>query len=400
MKNYKMHILISSISIKDKPNGVFSRSFNLSRGLAKLGHNVTLLTTHNDFCFPHKTELRDGVKIVSFPTFGSEKVSKFGYSILSLLLRSIYIISKKFDILHADQHRPVSFLTCHIYKLFHRKSKVICDWQDVFGKGGIYNYKSKVWKKTLGPIDNWLEIYSIKKADGVVVLSEELNNRAHRIRQSNENITKIWGGSDVDAIKFTTNSSLHRSKFNINPKDFAIIFVGLEMEDYKNNKMVFDSIKKLKEKGLRIVIIRTGKRFSATFKEEHNIGDEIIEVGYVDYSEYGNLLSCANAFILMQIPNINNLSRWPNVIGDYVAAGRPIIMNLVGELVEFEKKAPFCTLTVDNTTEVSLSFDLTRIYDNKIEIAKLNPIIAKFAKNEFSWDCRARELSEFYTTIR
>ncbi len=260
-----MNVLISSISIKDRPTGVFSRSFNLAKGLVKLGNNVTLLTTKSKRSLLFNTEVRNGVKIVSFPALSVLKFSKFGYSILNNMLRLFYIIFRKYDIVHADQHRPVSFVVCYIYRFFYRSTFLVCDWQDVFGKTGIYKYKSKFWKWTVGPLDNWLELFYIKKADGVVVLSEKLFQKAVQIRGKNKNIFKLWGGSDTDSIKFARSNLVNRRKFHIPSDEFVIIFARLQAVDFEKNVKIFNVLKKLRKSGLKIVVAKTGEKFNDDF---------------------------------------------------------------------------------------------------------------------------------------
>ena len=379
-----MNVLISSISIKDQPTGVFSRSFNLAKGLVREGNKVTLLTTDTRRSIFYRTEERNGVKIVSFPIVTSLKINRFGYSVFNSLLRLYYIIFKKYDIVHADQHRPVSFIVCYIYRLFYHDAFLICDWQDVFGRTGMYDYKSKIWKLSVGPFDNLLEIFSIKNSDAIIVLSEALYKQL-QIRGKDKNIYKLWGGGDTDSIKFPKSYIHNRHKFNINPDEFVIIFAGLQTLDYENNIKIFKVLKELRNRGLKIVLAKTGRNFSPSFIKKNEIGDEIIEVGYIKKSEYGDFLSCANVFMLVQIPNTNNLSRWPNVIGDYLFAGRPIIMDPIGELIELKEIFPAAVLDINHDDEKELIVELTNIYGNSNEFIKSYEIIADYAEIYFSW---------------
>ena len=299
-----MRILISTIAIKDRPTGVFSRGFNLAKGLVKLGNQVTFLTTQDKgFNFPYSKEVRDGVLIIAVPSFFSFKIKKFGYDFMPILLKTFYILFKNYDIVHSDLYRPSSLLPCIIHRFFH-KSLLISDWQDINGRTGLYNSKSKIWKWTIGPFDNWLELYSKKISDGIIALSEPL-----KLKTKNLNISKaykLWGGSDLDKIKFCKSSLTNRKFFNLSKDDFVIVFIGLAMTDYEDNLSVFKAIQKSKNTGINITVVRTGKRYSEAFKAKHNIGNEILDLGYVDDRVYGKLLSCADACMLVQKENNNN----------------------------------------------------------------------------------------------
>lgn len=394
-----MKILISSGSIKDSPTGVFSRSYNLSKGLAQRGNNVTLLTTQNDeFVFPFLKQQREGVTIVSFPSLFKINFRKFGYDLLPIFLKSIYVLLKNYDIVHSDIHRPTSLFPCIIHRLIH-KSLLVSDWQDITGPTGLYDRKSKYWKLTIGPFDNWLELYSKKISDGVIVLSEALKKKSIKLGIHSDSIFKLWGGSDIEKIQFNDSLNINRKLFNISKDDLVIVFVGLSPQDYEENLTIFNLVQKINRDGVKLKIVRTGKPFSKKFKIKHKIDNELLEVGYVDDKNYGKLLGCANIFMLMQKGNNNNLARWPNVIGDYLASGRPIIANVIGELKDLEKIFPSAFIMIQSIEEKHLYTKFKEIYENKQKLENRYHNIRKFACSQFSWDLRAEELEKIYTSL-
>ncbi len=82
----------------------------------------------------------------------------------------------------------------------------------------------------------------------------------------------------------------------------------------------------------KITWFTTGRKLSQETKQKYNIGNELYEFGWVDYKIYSEVLSCADLFLLLQKDNNINKARWPNKVGDYLAAGRPILVNKMGEL--------------------------------------------------------------------
>lgn len=396
-----MDILLSTIAIKDTPTGVFSRSFNLAKGLVRNNHKVTLLTVQNDeFIFPYSKEVRNGVLIIAVPSFFKTKIKKFGYDFLPLFIKFIYVLFYEYDIVHSDLYRPSSLFPCIMHRFF-KKSKLISDWQDINGKTGLYEYKSKIWKLTIGPIDNWLELYSKKISNGVVVLSDLLKEKSIKLGVKKDILYKLWGGSDLDKIKFFSSPFENRNKFNLSKSDFLIVFIGLETKDFLDNLTVFRSIQEANEnRGANLKIVRTGKTFSDDFKKKYNIGSEIIDLGYVGDNDYGKLLSCADACMLMQeSQNTNNLFRWPNVVGDYIAAGRPIIMNLMGELIELNKIYPEAIIEIESKEEDYLVARFVDIYNSKETLLEKYDKINDYAKSSFSWRIRAKELEKIYESI-
>ena len=394
-----MKILFSSISIKDKPTGIFNRAFVLAKEMVEKGHTVTLLTMDKRFIFPFRVEHREGVKIVSFPNIWGKKIGKFGYSILGILGRFTYMIFNDYDVVHSDMHRPISSVPCLLYRFF-RKTIYISDWQDFFGRGGIYDTKAKIWQFTVGPFDNWLEHYCIKKADGVVPLSELLKNKALVLGKREDQILKVWGGSDVSKIYYFESPLKNRRKFNLSKDAFIVLFAAMHENDYLKHNNFFLAIKEMRNEGINIMLVRTGKYFDQDFRFKNDIGSEIIDAGYINYAEYGDFLSCANCFILLQEPTNNVIAKWPNVIGDYLAAGRPILANVVGELKFLYEKnnASLVPLSLDWSVNEYAQF--LKSFLVKEGDFNLYSGIREFALKEFSWRDRASDLLNFYLFLK
>jgi len=134
-----MKILFCHFGIKDKSG--FGRTFMLASGLAALGNNVTFLTNQNGgFKFPYRSEMRDGVSIISFPDILPDRILQLGFGSISIILKIIYVANKKFDIVHSDDHRLSAAFPCLWNRLIHN-SKYISEWWDFFGRGGQYENK-------------------------------------------------------------------------------------------------------------------------------------------------------------------------------------------------------------------------------------------------------------------
>lgn len=391
-----MKILISNVSIKDYPVAAFLRSYYLAKGLAANGHDVTFITNQNNtFIFPYKVEIRDGIKIVAFPSLLKSKYIIYGYTFLSTLLKILYVLFKKYDIVHSDLHRNTSLWPCLVHRFFY-KSKLISEWWDFLGPSGQYDSKSKYWKKTIGPYDNYMEIKSKKISDCVIVLSDFLKDKAIASGVSGEKVFKLWGASDINKIKFYISPNENRKIFNIDEKKIILIFSGMSSAEFEENLETFKAIMKLRSEGVDICIARTGKRFNDEYLKRYGIKDELLQLGYVDYNNYDKLLSCANAFILIQENNNKNKGRWPNSSGDYLAAGRPIISNSVGDIKELEQIFKSGFIIIEKLDCEDIYKKLKEFSDNLSQYSLLFPIIRKFAEEKFSWEIRTKELEEIY----
>jgi len=377
---------MSHVGVVDYPTGIFNRTFSMAKELSKLGHDVTITATQNKkLIFPYKKEYRHGIKIVSFPSFLPMKIRKLGYAILPIVLKFLFVQNKKFDICHCDNHRPTSFIPLWLYSKI-QKTKIVVEWMDLFGKGGLYDDKSKIWKSTLGFLDNYLEKKAIKSADGVVVLSDFLKKRAIDLGVNSNCIEKIWGGSDIDTINFTHDSQKNRRKYSI-PENSFVCSVGNmtehEMELYEAD------LKRILNLTDNILIIRTGP-FSIKYHQIFK--NRLIQFGYKTYNEYCELLSVSDFFLLLQKNNIRQISRWPNIIGDFIAAGRPTVITPAGESAICLNMHPeaFILFNSHDKSDVFLKKIKNKCtFSNKTRIRKI-------AEKNFNWKYRSIQLSQFY----
>lgn len=394
-----MKILFSGIGLLDTPNAAFLRTFYFARELANKGHEVTLLTTQKSgYIFPYQKKFRDKLMIIAVPSLSPLKMRKFGYGIISIIIRVVYMLFHRYDIVHSDNHRPASSFPCKIHSKL-KGSKYIAEWWDYFGRTGQYDSKSIFWKLSAGPFDNFLEKYTRKVADGVVVLSELLKERALELGHNETAVEIVWGGSDIQEIDFFSSTKLFREKFNLPEEKFIFMSTGMGPTEILEYRPFFEALNKLQKKRDDFIFARTGQPVPSNIKTELNLGNYFFEMGYVDYVDYQNVLACANMFVLIQFDNNKNKGRWPNCTGDYLAAGRPILFNDFGDLKKFKHDCPYASVVVDVNKIDSLSERINDILNNKSFDFKNRKQIRKFAEDQFSWKNRAEQLYKFYCKI-
>ena len=389
-----LNILFVHYAVKDKQG--FGRTFMLAKELAKLENKVTFLTSQpaNEFIFPFKKEMKEGVLIISFPDIVPDFFRRTGFGLLATLFKTIYAIFHKYDIVHSDNgHRPSAGLPC-LFNRWLRHSKYITEWWDYFGKGGQYDKKKIIKKMTHGIYDLLTEMQSKKIADGIVVLSEFTKKRALDNSIIESKVIKINGGSDIDKIKYYSNNEKNKKQFGIPTDSISFFFIGMNKDEFYDIIPFIEAVNELKNR-IRINLITTGAILSKDIKNKYFIGSELIEFGWLDYHEYSEVISCADIFLLVQRDEIINLARWPNKIGDYFAAGRLILTNPVGEVKELLKKYRNSFVVVkpckDNIIEKIL--ELNKI---KNKLCSLGEINREIAIKELSWKIQARKLNDFY----
>lgn len=393
-----MRILISHYGMIWK--GGFSRTFPLAKGLSKLCEEVVIFTNQGGMKkFPYEKIIESGVTIYSFPDFIPKSLQEKGFGCLSVFLKIWMILKMKFDVVQTDTgHRPSSGLAVAVYKLFHPNVISIAEWWDFFGKGGLYDSRPLMGKLVLGTYDRLFENLNKKRADGVVALSSYTQNRALDLGIDKKRTKVIHGGAEVEKIPYVNDNTSIKKKYGFREDAFVFAFIGLVGHEVSDVLPFLEAMKSLKQNH-NIQWFTTGGYLSDTIKQEYSVGDELIEFGWIDYNVYTELISCADSFLLIQRDNLQNLARWPNKLGDYMAAGRPTLCNTVGEIEGYYDTNPELFIPVELTKD-SIYDKVKNIVDNQTMFKSRYKEIRNFAENNISWDSKAEQLFDFYRLLQ
>ncbi len=389
-----MKILVSHFGIYKK--GGWGRTYFLAKGLADLGNDVVLLTTRPTISLIIKREILDGVKTIIFPDIIGTKFTSKGYGFLSLLLKIIYSGFNKFDIVHSDVgHRPSSGVPCRINKKIY-SSTYVAEWWDLFGKGGQFDNKSWFYKIVFGKYELAYEIKDKESADGIVVLSEFLKQKALKILPE-DRIAKIHGGANIENISFILDNSSVKKKYNISNDCVTFGYLDAYDKTLSEIKPFIDAINEIKET-INVKIIIYGIHISDETKKKLSLENTLINFGWINFPEDAEKFACTDVFFMIKENNLINNAGWPNKIGEFMACGRPILLNPVGDVIQFVNNHPegfFLTQPSKN----AIMNTILNIIKHKDKIPNLGKLNRKIAENELSWYSRSKLLLSFYKKL-
>ena len=393
-QNADLNILISHTSVYKKAG--WGRIFPLAAGLIKLGNQVTILTTNPGFSILTKRLVISGVTVIIYPEIIPSRVSRMGFGFLSLIFKILHVIFNKYDVVHSDNgHRPLSGIPCRLHQRIHH-SIYAAEWYDWYGKGGQFDSKKKLFKILLGRYECKYEVKDKKIADGVVVLSEVLRSRAEQFK-STESIIKIHGGASVSTIPFLNDNSTLKLKYNISSE--VLTFGYINSESYKLAEFIplLNAITRLSSE-LNIKILLFGDSDLLIGKVPNELLNHFIFFGWIDFSKDYEKLQLVDLFFLFKEDILGNRAGWPNCIGDYLACGRPVLLNPVGELIDFVEQYPFGFIKCKNE-EMDLIRTIKNITGNINDIRDRGKQIRKFAEESVSWEKKSEELFAFYNYL-
>jgi glycosyltransferase involved in cell wall biosynthesis len=390
-----MKILISNCGLKDGAN--YSRTYCLAKELVKLGNDVSLLTAQNSKnVWPYKIESIDGLNIISFPDVLPKILRKSGIGLIDPIFRFIFIIKKDFDLVFADSgFRPTAGFPCWLYKLFRNKPYV-CEWWDLNGRGGQFDLRPLIGRFTIGIIDSLMEIIDKKIADGIVCVSHFLQQKCVEMNIPIEKTMVLHGGADVNRIPFI-EQSVARTRLGLN-NNYLLGIAGINNAELKNLIPFLAALKKLQLIFTDIAWFSTGEKLPNQKKAEHCIGKEHIQLAWLSYEQYALYLSAADILICPLEDTTRNASRWPNKLGDYLAAGRPIVTNAVGEIKYFSELYPD-TIVITEWEEQRIYETLLRLLSDSDKAKEIGTKARIIAENKYSWCMKSVELEAFMQKI-
>lgn len=390
-----LKVLISHATTYKK--GGWGRIFPIAVGLAKLGHHVTILTTNPEFSILRKKQTLKNVTVIIFPEIVPARITRLGFGLLSLFLKILHVLSNKYDIVHSDNgHRPLSGVPCRISKKMHG-TVYVAEWYDWYGRGGQYDSKKWLFKILLGKYEIKYEIRDKETADGVVVLSEVLRARAETFKKK-DRIIKIHGGADVSVIPFLYDNSELKQKYGLDKDTLTLGYVN--SQSYRLGEFI-PLLNALNENSFigKIKILVFGDSGLLLAQLDPVVVKQIQFFGWVDFSQDFEKLHLVDVFFLFKEEILGNRSGWPNCIGDYLACGRPILCNPVGEIVDFAAKYPFAFIETTRSA-ADIAAKIRIVLDNRHLLKEKGPLIRDLAEKVVSWDKKSEELAAFYKYLK
>ena len=393
-----MKILVSHFSLYKK-NG-WGRTFEEAKGLARLGHEVTLLCSARGVGRIYKTREVEGVKVLAFYDIIPERFLLYGYGIFSLFNKLIYSVFTHFDICLSNSHRDNAYYPCAINRFFHH-SKLVIEWWDDFSVKGNSVKSPNIIKRFLRqiitfiqPSDEKREIDTKLFSDVVVVLSLMMARRAEKVGVSADKIKIVYGGCDVDHLQYMCQPANEIKQKNGIPVD-CITFglIGDGDQELKDLDIFFDAMIELKTK-YKILFLNYGGAFKKAVIDKPELRDIIHECGWVDYHGDNSILSATDVFVLIKQNNVKNQSGWPNKFGDYLACGRAVLLNPYGDIIQFIQKWQPGFIEVDYTKD-SIKKGIASICEGMVDLSQLAEKNREVALSN-SWLQKAKELENVF----
>ncbi|MDA2933558.1 glycosyltransferase family 4 protein [Acidobacteria bacterium AH-259-D05] len=376
-----------------KDGGTFYRSYFLARELVKRGHEVVVFCISADSRFVVRHAFVDGVQVIECPNLFNRPVLWHGVGPIDILFRTLSLARKRFDIVHGFDYfvdvvwptlltRP---LTEHVF---------ISDWSDWYSKGvELGRFGRFRWPARL---IGCLEDSTRRWADAVTVISDALRQRAVQLGTPPERLLHITNGAPSDVVKPLSKSKA-RAKLGINSRAKIVGYLGVYYT--QDLDLLVEPMTHLCRRIPQLRLMTIGKlntRAEALF-HQNGLGEHLIVPGWVPWEELSLYLGAVDVFVLPMRKNAYNESRWPGKIGEYLAAGRPILASDVGEARRVVRDSEI-GYRWDNTSE-DFAEKLMRILGDASLAQNMGCRARELAEGEYSWRVRGERIEKFYNEV-
>ncbi len=383
-----MKIIFSTYETKEI-GGSYLRSLSLAKGLAELKNDVDLWTSAKKATLLPKISYEENVKIIESIGIFPYRFRKGGYDPLDIIFRTIVTLFTKCDVFHSFNHRPAATIPGLVKSLIS-KTKWFVDWADLWGKGGIADRRNGPLSFVTAKVDHYTEQLIIKIASYVTPISDDLVKKATEIRKGRKGIVFLPIGCNVKDIN-PINKNIAKKKLKIKNKLLVYLYVGT-YDEVLLAKM-FIELNKINKNVSLLLLGPNIPNFYNQFRNEPQALKKIIHPGIVSREKLSLYLSAGD---IMMMPFANkeiNLGKFPNKLGDYLAAGRPILANPTGEvkkLLNQEKIGIFASENPKKFAETANNF-----LNNTLLQESLGKNARKVAI-KLSWTSVAQQLEKTY----
>lgn len=378
-----MNILFLNHNIKGR--GTYIRCFQFAKHLVRFGHSVAILTSAPKYTLTPKRDFTDGVEINYMPDFFPVRLRNGGLGIFDTLMRCLFLLNRSFDIVENFDHRP-AVLYPAIFSKYIKKTPLISEWTDLHGTGGSMNNRPPIIQKLIRPYEDFSEKKSKKLAEKLVVISQGLKERALDLGIPKSKIVHIPGGSDIENIVPRPKNEI-RKNFGL-PADKKII--AYTAGTHYDIDLFLNAIYLIQEQRQDVLLVTTGSVYGDQIKRRLYDPRRVIEFGFLPYEKYAALLPAVDAFIFPFANSSLNRGRWPNKMGDYMAAGRPTISNRTGDLIALFEKHHIGLLASDSPQD--LAQKTLKLLTNEQLMLELGYNARATAETHFDWKILSKRL--------
>jgi glycosyltransferase involved in cell wall biosynthesis len=374
--------------------GTYWRAYYIARDLCRRGHRVTLVATapHARRRFRVTYEVGGRLALVEAPDFLPGSL-RSGWDLWASLLRTTWLRSVEFDLVHAFECRP-SVIFPALATCAYRSTPLVIDWSDWFGQGGSVEERTNPLQRALlRPVETFFETYFRPFADATTVINQVLRQRALDLGVPAVTITLVPNGCDTTGWQFEKCQAA-RTALNL-PLEIPLIgYVGaIFKRDALLMARAFDALH-ARRPDARLLIMGY---CNVAVEQLVHCPDAVIRTGPLDTATLRRYLRACTLGWLPLSDSGANRGRWPLKMNTYMEAGLPFITTEIGDLGAFVQHYPAGVAV--SPIPAAVAEQTITLLDDPDRLARLGMTGRHLAETELSWARIADTVEKVYRKV-
>ena len=401
-----MKILLFNQYFPPETNSIANRWGYFCEYLAKKGHEIFVLTS-----LPKNYFIKEGVNISQNKWFIEERyqnitITKFKtlhfkhYRVLNRWLArlSFSLMSYRYslnipsvDLIIAVT--PPDFISFNAFKIARKRNNLlVIDVNDLLIENSInrlrYRFNLNAWLLQL----KLRKIY--EQAHALIVSTPALKKYLTiNYGISQNKILYLPNGADIEFFNQEVDSSFIERQYNLFG-NFVVSYVGF-LGRYQEPEIIVDTAYLLKDyKDIKFLIVGTGPlEQKLKIKAKKLKLDNIIFTGLVPHTEINKYIKISDVCLVLYKNESSFRDNISSKIFEYLAAKKPIIINLEGEASRLIQEAQ-AGLLIKPSSPMDLKEAILKLYQDKFLREKMGLEGYSYVANNFNREDLSRKLEQ------
>ncbi len=362
--------------------GTWFRCWHFARHLVRMGNEVTIWTASAEVRRSSRREILEGVEIIETPRFLAGGSHDGGWAPADITWRLFESTKQKYDLVQAFDHRPSVSLPWLIH-LRRRETKAFADWADWWGRGGILSGRRSL--KWLEDAEAMWEEKTKRMAAGVTCISRVLLERARVLGIPESRLAWIPSGADTERFRPLPKDECRRM-FDLPLGAPNIGFAGFQLWDLE---LLFNAFEIVLRSAPDALLWIAGPAEGLLVRD--NLRQSIRFAGTLPYDRMPEALCAADVLALPMEDNNANRGRLPGKLAEYLACGRPVVTQDVGDTGTIIQESGGGALTAG--TAESFAEGIVKMLESGKESGEAG---RRYAVEHLEWMKLAKAMQAFY----
>ncbi len=229
-------------------------------------------------------------------------------------------------------------------------------------------------------------------SSAMTVVSTRMKAHAVKMGYPSSRVSVIFPGANPDLV-WPVDVQTARTQFRIDLQAQVVGYMGISSYDDELAGRTFAELARTLPGALLLAIGPPKPKLQAVI-ESANLQAWFRDLGYVPSNSLGAALSCADVLLLPFSDRPVNQCRFPSRFGEYLAAGRAMVVNETGDLGEVVRGEHVGLVTPDRPKEMAHAVQV--LLEDTGLAREMGSRARQLAETRFSWNALARDVERLY----